>query len=86
MDIVLACGKGFVEDFDRAIKNDAKDSGFVTPLGDKMIQQSATGLTYGNYFRQYKTVDGHICHSLTVVHLQIMLRLMVIFIHVLVIQ
>ena len=71
MDIVLACGKGFVEDFDRAIKNDAKDSGFVTPLGDKMIQQSATGLTYGNYFRQYKTVDGHI---ITLKHLSFLDR------------
>lgn len=71
MDVVLACGKGFVEDFDRAIKNDAKDSGFVTPLGDKMIQQSATGLTYGNYFRQYKTVDGHI---ITLKHLSFLDR------------
>ena len=59
MDVVLACGKGFVEDFDRAVKNDARDNGFVTPLGDKMISESKSGLSYGNYFRQYKTVDGH---------------------------
>ena len=59
MDVVLMCGKGFVEDFDRAIKNDARDNGFVTPLGDKMIQGVDGNLAYGAYFRQYKTVDGH---------------------------
>lgn len=60
MNVVLLCGKGFFEDFDRAIKNDAKDSGFLTPLGDKMIGEEGGDLTYGKYFRKYKTVDGHI--------------------------
>lgn len=60
MNIVLMGGKGFLEDFDEAMRMDAKESGFLTPLGDKMIGEDSSGLTYGKYFRQYKTVDGHI--------------------------
>lgn len=59
MDVVLMAGKGFMEDFDDSIKRDAKDSGFLTPLGEKEIQGTGYGLEYGAYFRAYKTVDGH---------------------------
>lgn len=59
MDIVLMGGKGFMQDFDNAMKMDAKDNGFLTPLGEKEIQGSGSGLEYGAYFRKYKTVDGH---------------------------
>lgn len=59
MNIVLMGGKGFIEDFDNAMKQDAKDNGFLTPLGEKEIQGSGDGLEYGAYFRTYKTVDGH---------------------------
>ena len=59
MEIVLMAGKGFLEDFDYAMKQDAKDNGFLTPLGDKMIQGNGDNLEYGAYFRRYKTVDGH---------------------------
>ena len=59
MEVVLMAGKGFMEDFDDALKRDAKDSGFLTPLGEKEIQGSGYGLEYGAYFRAYKTVDGH---------------------------
>ena len=59
MEVVLMAGKGFMEDFDDAMKRDAKDSGFLTPLGEKEIQGSGYGLEYGAYFRAYKTVDGH---------------------------
>ena len=65
MDIVLMGGKGFLEDFDYAMKMDAKENGFLTPLGDKMIQGSGSGLEYGAYFRKYKTVEGH---TITVKH------------------
>ena len=65
MDIVLMGGKGFLEDFDYAMKMDAKENGFLTPLGDKMIQGSGNGLEYGAYFRKYKTVEGH---TITVKH------------------
>lgn len=59
MEVVLMCGKGFAQDFDNAIRNDAKSEGFITPLGDKMIMDDGDGLAYGRYFRKYKTVDGH---------------------------
>ena len=59
MDIVLMGGKGFLEDFDEAIKQDARENGFLTPLGEKEIGGSGYGLEYGAYFRKYKTVDGH---------------------------
>lgn len=59
MNIVLMGGKGFLEDFDEAMKIDAKENGFLTPLGDKEIQGMGDNLEYGAYFRKYKTVDGH---------------------------
>lgn len=59
MNIVLMGGKGFLEDFDEAMKMDAKENGFLTPLGEKEIQGSGYGLQYGAYFRTYKTVEGH---------------------------
>lgn len=59
MNIVLMGGKGFLEDFDEAMKVDAKENGFLTPLGDKEIQGVGDNLEYGAYFRKYKTVDGH---------------------------
>ena len=59
MDIVLMGGKGFLEDFDEAIKMDAKENNFLTPLGEKEIQGTGSNLEYGAYFRKYKTVDGH---------------------------
>lgn len=66
MDIVLFAGKGFMEDFDDAIRTDAKSEGFITPLGDKMIMDDGEGLAYGKYFRRYKTIEGH---NVTVKHL-----------------
>ena len=59
MNIILIGGKGFLEDFDEAMKMDAKENGFLTPLGDKEIQGMGDNLEYGAYFRKYKTVDGH---------------------------
>ena len=37
----------------------AMENGFITPLGDKKIMDNGTGLSYGRYFNQYKTVDGY---------------------------
>ena len=59
MNIVLMGGKGFLQDFDNAMKMDAKENGFLTPLGDKEIQGVGDNLEYGAYFRKYKTVEGH---------------------------
>lgn len=66
MELVLFGGKGFMDDFDKAIKEDARAEGFATPLGDKMIDEVDGGLSYGKYFRRYKTIDNHI---ITVKHL-----------------
>ena len=66
MEIILFAGKGGIEDFDMAMREDAKSEGFITPLGDKMIQDDGTGLAYGKYFRKYKMIDGH---NVTVQHL-----------------
>lgn len=66
MEVVLMGGKGFMQDFDMAIRNDARSEGFITPLGDKMIEDYNGGLSYGKYFRRYKTVDNHV---ITVQHL-----------------
>lgn len=66
MEVVLFAGKGFSQDFDQAIRNDARSEGFATPLGDKMIEDWQGDLSYGKYFRRYKTIDGHI---ITVQHL-----------------
>lgn len=65
MDVVLMAGKGFCEDFDEAMKQESKDNGFLTPLGEKVIQGSGNSLEYGAYFRKYKTVDNH---TITVKH------------------
>lgn len=65
-EVVLMAGKGFMEDFDKAIRDDARTEGFATPLGDKMIENFEDGLSYGKYFRRYKTIDNHI---ITVQHL-----------------
>ena len=66
MEITLYAGRGGIEDFDMAIREDVKTEGFITPLGEKMIGEEGGGLTYGKYFRKYKTIDGH---TVTCVHL-----------------
>lgn len=66
MEVTLFGGLGGIEDFDMGIRSDAKSEGFLTPLGDKMIGEESGYLTYGKYFRKYKTPDGHI---VTVKHL-----------------
>lgn len=65
MNVVLMAGKGFCEDFDEAMKQESKDNGFLTPLGEKMIQGAGSSLEYGAYFNRYKTVEGH---TITVKH------------------
>lgn len=69
MEVVLMGGKGFMQDFDMAMRNDARSEGFATPLGDKMIEDFDGGLSYGKYFRRYKTVDNHV---ITVKHLPLL--------------
>lgn len=71
MEVVLFAGKGFQQDFDQAMRSDAKENQFATPLGDQMIESTDGGLSYGKYFRKYKTIDNHI---ITVKHLPILDR------------
>lgn len=35
MEITLYAGKGGIEDFDMAIREDVKSEGFITPLGER---------------------------------------------------
>ena len=58
-EVVLMAGKGFIRDFQKAIENDARSNGFITPLGEKKIMDNGNGLSYGRYFNQYKTADGY---------------------------
>lgn len=60
MEIVLMAGKGFIQDFQYAIENEAMSKGFITPLGEKKIMDNGNGLAYGKYFNKYITPDGHI--------------------------
>jgi len=57
MEIVLYTGKGGAEMFHEAIMADATGNSYYNALGDKVIS-GGEYLTYGNYFRQYKTIDG----------------------------
>lgn len=66
MDVVLFCGKGFQQDFEQAIRDDAKANGFIDALGLKTIQDNGAKLKYGRYFNQYETIDGH---TITLKHL-----------------
>lgn len=70
-EVVLMAGKGFMQDFDQAMRDDAKANNFATPLGDQMIESYQDGLSYGKYFRRYKTIDNHV---ITVQHLPILDR------------
>ena len=64
-NVVLSGGKGFIRDFQDAIAAYAKQNGFLTPLGEKVIQDNGANLKYGRYFDSYKTPDGY---TITVVH------------------
>lgn len=65
-EIALFGGKGGIQDFQKAIKRDAKDNGFLNALGDKTIMDNGKYLKYGREFDTYTTPDGH---KVTVKHL-----------------
>lgn len=60
MEVTLFCGKGFFQDFNDAIKDEARSNGYVDALGMKEIEDYEGGLSYGKFFKRLKTVDGHI--------------------------
>lgn len=59
MEVVLYCGSGFARDFDEALQNESQNKIFQQALGDKVLGSTNGGLTYGNYFTQYRTIEGH---------------------------
>lgn len=74
MEIILYTGIGGMEEFDRAIKEDANGlSGWTLLSGnvaDKFVRGSGThNLSYGAYFNQYVHINGHI---ITVKHLPLL--------------
>ncbi len=61
MELVLYTGSGGIRMFNDAIKNDAHSRGFYEKLGQEEIMSGKDGwLSYGKYFNQFKTIDGHI--------------------------
>ena len=60
MEIVLYTGKGGAEMFNDAITTDATSKGYYQALGENVIYSGGDYLSYGKYFRQYKTIDGKI--------------------------
>lgn len=59
MEIVMYCGSGFARDFDEALQSESQQKLFYQATGDKVIGSNNGGLTYGNYFTQYRTIEGH---------------------------
>jgi hypothetical protein len=58
--IVIHCGQGFKREFHKCIMRDAISKGYFTALGMAEIKEHAGGLSYGNYFDSYRTIDGRI--------------------------
>ena len=58
-DYTLVGGLGFLKDFDRVVREDAR--GFLTLLGENhFITKGEDGLRYGNYFTEYQHHSGKI--------------------------
>ena len=57
-EIVIYTGKGGARMWHEALLADARANQFFTPLGHEVIQSGGEYLTYGKYFKQYKTYEG----------------------------
>lgn len=61
MEIVIYGGSGAQRMFNFAIKSAALNSSYYEKLGQEEVMSGKDGwLSYGKYFNQYKTLDGHI--------------------------
>jgi len=61
MELVLVGGKGAAREFNNAVKEAARGNSYYEKLGIEEITSGKDGfLSYGKYFNQYKTIDGHI--------------------------
>jgi hypothetical protein len=59
MEVTLYCGKGFMREFDDAIKGSQLFSLVAQGSTDQFIQKTMGGLMFGGYFVHYTTQDGH---------------------------
>jgi len=61
MELVVYGGSGAMDQINTAIKSDAVGNSYYEKLGAEEIMSGKDGyLSYGKYFNQYKTIDGHI--------------------------
>ncbi len=61
MELIFYTGSGGIRMFNEAIKNEAGTQSYYQALGEKEITSGKDGyLSYGTYFNQFKTIDGHI--------------------------
>lgn len=60
MNVELFTGTGGMEEFDNAIKNDIKSSGYTILNSGDFMSGSGSQMSYGGFFNQYKHIDGHI--------------------------
>lgn len=60
MEIVLYTGAGGLRSFNNALMADANSRNYFVSLGDKIVGGDGRYMTYGNYFTQYRTIDGHL--------------------------
>lgn len=61
MELVLYTGAGGRRAFNQALQDDANSRQLFYALSEKIIGGGKTGyMTYGNYFDQFRTIDGYI--------------------------
>lgn len=61
MELVFYTGSGGIRAFNQAVKNSIGTNHYYDKLGQEEIMSGKDGyLSYGKYFMQYRTVDGHI--------------------------
>ena len=58
MEIVLYTGAGGLRVFNEALMRDANSKSYYQKLGESVIGGDGTYMTYGNYFTQFRTIDG----------------------------
>jgi len=61
MELVMITGSGGMRQVNNAIKKAAQGNNYYEKLGHEEVMSGKDGwLSYGKYFNQYKTIDGHI--------------------------
>lgn len=61
MELVFYTGGGGLREFHQAVTNDAQSKNYYYELSKQEVMSGTNGyLSYGKYFSQYKTIDGHI--------------------------